>query len=56
LRKIKVIHIITRFDKGGSAENTILTVKGLDREIYDVVLVRGLSLESEMGALESWNT
>lgn len=48
MRKIKIIHVITRLDKGGSAENTILTVKGLDREIYDVVLVRGLSVESNM--------
>ena len=46
--KIKTIHIITRLDKGGSAENTLLTVMGLDREIYDVVLVHGLSIESNM--------
>ena len=48
MEKIKVIHIITRLDKGGSAENTLLTVKGLDREIYDVILIRGLSIESNM--------
>ena len=48
LEKIKVAHIITRLDKGGSAENTLLTVKGLDREIYDVILIRGLSIESNM--------
>ncbi|MBU4343804.1 MAG: glycosyltransferase family 4 protein [Proteobacteria bacterium] len=46
--KIKTIHIITRLDKGGSAENTLLTVMGLDREIYDVFLVKGLSVESNM--------
>ncbi len=39
--KIKVIHIITRLDKGGSAENTFLTVKGLDKEKYDVTLMSG---------------
>ncbi|MBW6486205.1 MAG: glycosyltransferase family 4 protein [Syntrophobacterales bacterium] len=39
--KIKVIHIITRFDKGGSAENTFLTVCGLDKERYQVALVTG---------------
>ncbi|MHB8829696.1 MAG: glycosyltransferase family 4 protein [Syntrophales bacterium] len=39
--KIKVVHIITRFDKGGSAENTFLTVVGLDRDRYEVVLVTG---------------
>ena len=46
--KIKTIHIITRLDKGGSAENTLLTVMGLDRKIYDVVLVHGFSIESNM--------
>jgi len=53
LRKIKVIHIITRFDKGGSAENTLLTVINLNKARYDAALIKGLSLESEMGALES---
>ncbi len=53
MEKIKVIHIITRLDKGGSAENIILTVKGLDRDIYDVVLIRGLSIESNMAEDES---
>lgn len=48
LKRIKVIHIITRLDKGGSAENTVLTVSGLDREMYDVILIRGLSVESNM--------
>lgn len=49
----KVIHIITRFDKGGSAENTFLTVVGLDRERYEVVLVRGVALESAMDAAKA---
>ncbi|MDO9566917.1 MAG: glycosyltransferase family 4 protein [Candidatus Desulfaltia sp.] len=48
MKRIKVIHIITRLDKGGSAENTLLTVMGLDKERYDVVLVKGLSVESNM--------
>lgn len=48
LQKVKVIHVITRFDKGGSAENTLLTVRGLDKEIYDAILVKGLSIESNM--------
>ena len=39
--KIKVFHIITRFDKGGSAENTFLTVMGLDVERYEVTLIKG---------------
>ncbi|MDY7033014.1 MAG: glycosyltransferase family 4 protein [Thermodesulfobacteriota bacterium] len=50
--KIKNVHIITRLDKGGSAENTLLTTLGLEKDKYDTVLVKGLSLESEMGSEE----
>ncbi len=39
--KIKVLHIITRLDKGGSAENTFLTLKGMDRTRFDVALISG---------------
>ncbi|MHB8771653.1 MAG: glycosyltransferase family 4 protein [Syntrophales bacterium] len=39
--RIKVVHIITRFDKGGSAENTFLTVCGLDKNRYEVLLITG---------------
>lgn len=52
MRKIKIIHIITRFDQGGSAENTFLTVRGLDKDRYDLTLARGLSLESNMNGAE----
>lgn len=38
---VKVLHIITRFDKGGSAENTFQTVCGLDKARYEVVLAAG---------------
>ena len=48
----KVVHIITRFDKGGSAENTLLTILGLNREKYSIVLIKGSSLESEMSVEE----
>jgi len=41
MRKIKVVHIITRLDKGGSAENTFLTVTGLNALGYDVTLISG---------------
>ena len=51
--KIKAVHIITRLDKGGSAENTLLTVKGLDKTTYDVLLIRGPSGESKMSDEES---
>lgn len=53
MEKIKVVHVITRFDKGGSAENTFLTLRGLDKRKYEVILVKGLSNESYMGTAES---
>jgi len=43
LHRIKVVHIITRFNKGGSAENTFFTVLGLDKGRYEVLLVKGPS-------------
>ncbi len=50
--KTKVVHIITRLDKGGSAETTLQVVSLLNLEKYEVFLVNGLSLESNMGATE----
>jgi len=49
---LKVAHIITRFDKGGSAENTFLSSRGLAHLGYDISLVMGLSRESQMGIEE----
>jgi glycosyltransferase involved in cell wall biosynthesis len=51
--RAKVIHVITRFDKGGSSENTFLTLQGLDKDKYEVILVRGLAEASHMGAEEA---
>ncbi|MCK5305943.1 MAG: glycosyltransferase [Candidatus Omnitrophica bacterium] len=39
--KIKVLHIITRLDKGGSAENTLLTVSGVNKEKFKTTLISG---------------
>lgn len=44
----KILHIITRSDMGGSAQNTLLTCIELPRSKYEVVLVQGLSHESNM--------
>ncbi|MFQ5685362.1 MAG: glycosyltransferase family 4 protein [Candidatus Scalindua sp.] len=52
MKKTRVVHIITRLDKGGSAETTLLTVSALNREKYEVFLVHGLSLESNMSIME----
>ena len=43
----KIVHVITRLDMGGSAQNTLLTCLGLT-ERYDLVLACGLSHESKM--------
>ncbi|MBI4619597.1 MAG: glycosyltransferase family 4 protein [Desulfobacterales bacterium] len=52
MEKVKVLHVITRLDKGGSAENTLLTTLGLNNNKYDVVLIKGLSIESDMSVEE----
>ena len=46
-----ILHIVTRLDMGGSAQNTLLTCIGL-AERYDVTLVYGLSHESRITELE----
>ena len=38
---LKVIHVITRLDQGGSAQNTMLTVLGHDRRRYAPMVVAG---------------
>ncbi len=52
-RKLRVLHLITRLDRGGSAENTLLTVIGLGRLGYPVMLAAGDSSESRMTPRES---
>jgi glycosyltransferase involved in cell wall biosynthesis len=51
-KKDKIIHIITRLDKGGSSEDTLLTVLGTDMEKYDVLLFKGPTFESRMSKEE----
>jgi len=47
----KILHIITRLDMGGSAQNTLLNCKELSGK-YEILLVHGLSHESGMSDLE----
>lgn len=51
-KKYKIIHIITRLDKGGSAENTLLTALGINKKKYEVILVKGPTYESRMSNKE----
>ena len=39
--EIKVIHIITKLELGGAQQNTLFTLKNLDRKIFDPVLISG---------------
>ena len=41
--KIRVLHAITRLDRGGSAENTLLTVAATNSKRYQLALVTGPS-------------
>ncbi len=52
LEKTRVIHIITRLDKGGSAETALLIASLMNHEKYDVFLAHGISLESNMSIME----
>ncbi|MHC4457354.1 MAG: glycosyltransferase family 4 protein [Planctomycetota bacterium] len=49
---MKLLHIITRLDMGGSAQNTLLSCLELSKKNYAVLLAHGLSLESGMTDLE----
>ena len=52
---IPVIHIITRLDMGGSAQETLLTVLALDPQLYKVILIKGSTSESAMTSAELQN-
>jgi len=45
MNRIKVVHIITRLDRGGSADNTLITVMELDRKKFEVTLIAGKTTE-----------
>jgi glycosyltransferase involved in cell wall biosynthesis len=49
----KIIHIITRMDMGGSAQNTLLTALHHDSKHYNVWLIKGSTLESAMTKAET---
>ena len=50
--KKKVLHVITRMDMGGSAQNTLFSCLELDKEKFDVASIYGATEESMMTALE----
>lgn len=50
---ITILHVITRLDMGGSAQNTLKTCMGLSGKNYRIVLICGASHESNMTEIES---
>ncbi len=54
MRKVKVLHIITRLITGGAPENTLLTVEGLDKGRYEVVLAVGAQSELDDGLIKEF--
>lgn len=48
LKKIKVLHIITRLANGGADENTLYTINGLDSRRYDIDLMIGEENDRDM--------
>jgi glycosyltransferase involved in cell wall biosynthesis len=52
-QRIKVMHIITRLDMGGSAQNTLATCRHLDYTRYEVLLLHGPTTESRMTSREA---
>ena len=50
---MRILHVITRMDRGGSAVNTLISATEQVKQGNHVVLAMGLSEESEMSADES---
>lgn len=49
---MRILHLITRMDRGGSAVNTLISASEQVKQGHDVLLVTGLSEESDMSADE----
>jgi glycosyltransferase involved in cell wall biosynthesis len=47
-KRVKVLHVITRFIGGGADENTLFTVNGLDKSRYEVHLMIGNTYDKAM--------
>jgi len=50
--RMKILHLITRMDRGGSAVNTLISATEQCRMGHDVTLAYGPSIESDMSAAE----
>ena len=54
-KKIKILHIITRLDPGGSSTNTIETVARLNKDKYEVFLISGRTKEKKESTIQTLN-
>ncbi len=52
MKKIKVLHTITKIGVGGASENTLLSAKLLNPEIYDVSVLCGAKCDDKMDVEE----
>jgi len=50
--KIRILHAITRLDKGGSSTNTLLSAEGLAKKGYEVDLLYGKTADPDTCLLE----
>jgi len=51
-KKVKILHAITRLDRGGSSANTLLSAMGLAEKGYDVDLLFGRTENADTSLLE----
>lgn len=52
MKKIKVLHAITRLDRGGSSENTLLSAIGLAEKGYEVDVLFGQTEDADIRLLK----
>lgn len=52
MKKLKVLHAITRLDKGGSTENTLLSAIGLSEKGYEVEILYGITKDPVRGLIQ----
>jgi len=50
---VKILHVITRLDPGGSAENTLLSCRHLADKGWEVVLAAGPGKTEDVGWIEA---
>lgn len=52
MKKVKVIHIITKLAIGGAQETVLMTVENLNKNAFDSVLISGIEVDDEGSLLD----